>query len=164
MSAFSEARAFLFASAFNQSESEGEAAAPAEAVANSNQPSNQSSSPKVEESNETKVPTTTTIETESREDQSSYVAPSSSSVEEAAKPEHLKGSSSTINVESASENMNNDVEEEKEKDVEKFGGKIVYNPDGSAYIIDDEDDADDAVPALQGRYSVLWSNSKPSFI
>ena len=144
--------------------SEGVAAAPAEAVANSNQPSNQSSSPKVEESNETKVPTTTTIETESREDQSSYVAPSSS-VEEAAKPEDLKGSSSsTINVESASENMNNDIEEEKEKDVEKFGGKIVYNPDGSAYIIDDEDDADDAVPALQGRCSVILKDSKLSFI
>ena len=145
--------------------SQGEVAAPAEAVANSNQPSNQSSSPKVEESNETKVPTTTTIETESREDQSSYLAPSSSSVEEAAKPEDLKGSSSsTINVESASENMNNDVEEEKEKDVEKFGGKIVYNPDGSAYIIDDEDDADDAVPALQGRYSVPMSYSKLSIV
>ena len=144
---------------------EGEAAAaPAEAESNSNQPSNQSSSPKVEESNETKVPTTTTIETESREDQSSYLAPSSSSVEEAAKPEDLKGNSSTINVESASENMNNDVEEEKEKDVEKFGGKIVYNPDGSAYIIDDEDDADDAVPALQGRYSVPMSYSKLSIV
>ena len=29
------------------------------------------------------------------------------------------------------------------KDVEKFGGKIVYNPDGSAYIIEDGDLSDD---------------------
>ena len=29
------------------------------------------------------------------------------------------------------------------KDVEKFGGKIVYNPDGSAYIIDDNGDEED---------------------
>ena len=29
------------------------------------------------------------------------------------------------------------------KDVEKIGGKIVYNPDGSAYIIDDNGDEED---------------------
>ena len=33
--------------------------------------------------------------------------------------------------------------DKKEQDVEKFGGKIVYNPDGSAYIIDDNDEDDD---------------------
>jgi AT-binding transcription factor 1 len=43
------------------------------------------------------------------------------------------------------ENDNDEEEEmgerekaEEKKDVEKFGGKIVYNPDGSAYIIDDD--------------------------
>ena len=109
---------------------------------------NQSSSTKNEESNETKVPTTTATETEN---QSSYL----SSSDEAAKSEDLKVST---NVESVSEKMNNyKDDDEREKDVEKFGGKIVYNPDGSAYIIDDdnEDDADDAVPALQGRFSVV---------
>ena len=70
-------------------------------------------------------------------------------------------SSTIVELESVSEGgntgarINNDEENEKD-DVEKFGGKIVYNPDGSAYIIDDdnEDDSDDTVPALQGRYLV----------
>lgn len=38
------------------------------------------------------------------------------------------------------------IQEEDKKtdgDVEKFGGKIVYNPDGSAYIIEDGDLSDD---------------------
>ena len=145
--------------------SEAEAALPADRpeAPNSNRPTaerNQSSSPKNEESNETKVPTTTTttIETESRENESSYVAS-----DEAAKSEDLKGTNSSATVESVSERMNNDDDEGREKDVEKFGGKIVYNPDGSAYIIDDdnEDGAedDDAVPALQDGSIVERSSS-----
>ena len=142
--------------------SEAEAAVPADRpeARNSTAECNQSSSTKNEESNETKVPkTTTTIETESRENQSSYVA------SEEAKSQDLKGTTSGTIVESVSEGktttLNND-DEEREKDVEKFGGKIVYNPDGSAYIIDgddNEDEGDDAVPALQDGSIVERSNN-----
>ncbi len=44
-------------------------------------------------------------------------------------------------------------EEDKTKGVEKFDGKIVYNPDGSAYIIEDGDLSDDEslpIPKLEG--------------
>ena len=40
-------------------------------------------------------------------------------------------------------------EEKSAVDGEKFDGKIVYNPDGSAYIIDD-DDNDDVIPKQEG--------------
>ena len=140
--------------------SEAEAAVPADRpeARNSTAECNQSSSTKNEESNETKVPKTT-IETESRENQSSYVA------SEEAKSQDLKGTTSGTIVESVSEGktttLNND-DEEREKDVEKFGGKIVYNPEGSAYMIDgddNEDEGDDAVPALQDGSIVERSNN-----
>ena len=41
------------------------------------------------------------------------------------------------------ENENENDSQSKTEDVEKFGGKIVYNPDGSAYIIEDGDLSDD---------------------
>ena len=51
---------------------------------------------------------------------------------------------SAKNNQSIYSNMKIQEEDKKtDSDVEKFGGKIVYNPDGSAYIIEDGDLSDD---------------------
>ena len=64
--------------------------------------------------------------------------------------------------EAMEQDISREEEEEEERkrrspvagDVEKFGGKIVYNPDGSAYIIEDGDMSDDEslpIPKHEGR-------------
>ena len=82
------------------------------------------SKPTENEENETKVPTTITTTT----------------TEESKVPTTTNKSCDTTNTTTTT--TNNEDEESNNtnnKDVEKFGGKIVYNPDGSAYIIEDGD-------------------------
>lgn len=60
--------------------------------------------------------------------------------------------------EEASENVTLNKEESGTSDVENFDGKIVYNPDGSAYIIEDSELSDeDAVelPQLMGNGCIV---------
>ncbi len=54
-----------------------------------------------------------------------------------------------MDKEKEKENMRRKNEAPSASDVEKFDGKIVYNPDGSAYIIDDSGDGDSAAVPVQ---------------
>ena len=55
---------------------------------------------------------------------------------------------------------NNDADDDSKMDVSKFDGKIVYNPDGSAYIIEDCDDEDSLqLPKQEGSIVELPGRS-----
>ena len=84
------------------------------------------------ENNVTKVPTITKL---NENEEIETKVPTTINTEESKVPTTTNKSCDTTNTtttnnEDESNNTNN-------KDVEKFGGKIVYNPDGSAYIIED---------------------------
>ena len=86
------------------------------------------------DNNVTKVPTITKL---NENEEIETKVPTTINTEESKVPTTTNKSCDTTNTtttnnEDESNNTNN-------KDVEKFGGKIVYNPDGSAYIIEDGD-------------------------
>ena len=90
------------------------------------------SSPEDSSNNETKVPTTNLTESEENETKVPNIP--NSTEESTQVPNTNKSCDTTSNNEDETNKLNT-----TNKDVEKFGGKIVYNPDGSAYIIEDGD-------------------------
>jgi AT-binding transcription factor 1 len=66
---------------------------------------------------------------------------------EPASPESIKLKEETNEDEGRSEKL--DTGQQQQSKGEKFDGKIVYNPDGSAYIMEDKDD-DDVLPKQEG--------------
>ena len=85
--------------------------------------------------------------------QSSYTTP--------VLPDTMANEAPTIEVPTKSCDTN---ESTTNKDVEKFGGKIVYNPDGSAYIIEDGDLSDDEslpLPKQEGCIVEKPNEEKP---
>ena len=76
-------------------------------------------------------------------------------------PERSRVESTDVNVEMSTKDTHiddriSDIEEEDrmDSDVAKFDGKIVYNPDGSAYIIEDMDD-DENLPLPKQEGSIV---------
>ena len=67
-------------------------------------------------------------------------------------PENSAADPSESDMDRNVENV--DVDDDSKMDVAKFDGKIVYNPDGSAYIIEDCDD-DDALQLPKQEGSIV---------
>ena len=72
--------------------------------------------------------------------------------------------SSTEGIPHSERSVNHLATAEENDDVAKFGGKIVYNPDGSAYIIEDEagDDSELQLPKQEGSTTIDCSLDKRS--
>ena len=70
---------------------------------------------------------------------SDHEHPEGSTTVDRTLPSDMKPATPRTNVKSP-KNINCDSEMESFSDAEKFDGKIVYNPDGSAYIIEGDDD------------------------